>query len=71
MTSFIRLTDFSKEELFEIFKIADSMEQYSSFLVGKTIVMFFPASSIRTRVTFEKGISLLGGQVILLSLIHI
>ena len=65
MTSFIRLTDFSKEELFAIFKIADSMEQYSSFLVGKTIVMFFPASSIRTRVTFEKGISLLGGQVIL------
>ena len=27
--------------------------------------MFFPASSIRTRVTFEKGIYLLGGQPIL------
>ncbi|MCR5273209.1 MAG: peptide transporter [Lachnospiraceae bacterium] len=65
MTSFIRLTDFSKEELFEIFKIADSIENYSDFLKGKTVIMFFPASSIRTRVTFEKGIYLLGGQVIL------
>ena len=65
MTSFIRLTDFSKEELLEIFKIADSVGHYSGFLAGKTVVMFFPASSIRTRVTFEKGIYLLGGQVIL------
>lgn len=28
-------------------------------------VLFFPASSIRTRVTFEKGVYLLGGQPIL------
>ena len=27
--------------------------------------MFFPESSIRTRVTFKKGIYLLGGQSIL------
>ena len=65
MTSFIRLTDFSKQELLDIFKIADSIEQYEGFLKGKTVVMFFPASSIRTRVSFEKGIYLLGGQVIL------
>ncbi len=65
MTSFIRLTDFSKKELLAIFKIVDSIEQYEGFLKGKTVVMFFPASSIRTRVTFEKGIYLLGGQVIL------
>jgi ornithine carbamoyltransferase len=65
MKSFIRLTDFSSQELLEIFKIADSMEQYEGFLKGKTVVMFFPTSSIRTIVTFEKGIYLLGGQVIL------
>ncbi len=65
MKSFIRLTDFSKQELLEIFKIADSMEQYEDFLKGKTVVMFFPTTSIRTRVAFEKGIYLLGGQVIL------
>lgn len=65
MKSFIRLTDFKREELFEIFKIADSIEEYEGFLSGKTVVMFFPASSIRTRVSFEKGIYLLGGQCIL------
>ncbi len=36
MKSFIRLTDFTKEELFEIFRIADSIEEYSDFLKGKT-----------------------------------
>ena len=65
MKSFIRLTDYKKSELLEIFQIADSIEKYNGFLKGKTIVMFFPASSIRTRVSFEKGIYLLGGQTIL------
>lgn len=67
MKSLIRLTDYSKEEILEIFKIADELRQgkYADFLRGKTVVMFFPASSIRTRVTFEKGIYLLGGQSIL------
>ena len=65
MKSFIRLTDHKKEELFKIFEIADSIDQYDGFLKGRTIVMFFPASSIRTRVSFEKGIYLLGGQSIL------
>lgn len=65
MQSFIRLTDFKKEELFEIFKIADNIEDYKGFLNDKTVVMFFPSSSIRTRVSFEKGIYLLGGQSIL------
>ena len=65
MRSFIRLTDFHRNELSEIFKIADSIDDYAGFLKGKTIVMFFPNSSIRTRVSFEKGIYLLGGQTIL------
>ena len=65
MRSFIRLTDFHRNELSEIFKIADSIDDYAGFLKGKTIVMFFPESSIRTRISFEKGIYLLGGQTIL------
>ncbi len=65
MGSFIRLTDFTKDELLEIFEIADNIEKYDGFLKGKTVVMFFPASSIRSRVSFEKGIYLLGGQTIL------
>jgi ornithine carbamoyltransferase len=65
MSSFIRLTDYKKEELREIFDIADNMGRYEGFLNGKTVVMFFPTNSIRTRVSFEKGINLLGGQTIL------
>lgn len=65
MKSFIRLTDFSKEELQEIFSIADNIGEYKNFLRGKTLVLFFPSTSLRTRVSFEKGIYLLGGQAIL------
>ena len=65
MRSFLRLTDYKKEELREIFDIADNINRYEGFLTGKTVVMFFPANSIRTRVSFEKGIHLLGGQTIL------
>lgn len=67
MKHFIRLTDLQSSQLYEIFHIADEINngKYSSFLNGKSAVLFFPASSIRTRVTFEKGIHLLGGQPIL------
>ena len=67
MKSLIRLTDLTTQEIKEIFALADSIEAggYKDVLKGKTIVMFFPDSSIRTRVTFEKGIYLLGGQSIL------
>ena len=67
MKHFIRLTDYTKEELLKIFDIADSLQKgnYQNDLYNKTVVMFFPESSIRTRVTFEKGIYLLGGQTIL------
>lgn len=67
MKSFIRLTDYNKNDVFDIFKIADEVQQgkYNNILKGKSVVMFFPNSSIRTRVTFEKGIYLLGGQPIL------
>lgn len=67
MKHFIRLTDYTKEELLKIFDIADSLQKgnYQNYLYNKTVVMFFPESSIRTRVTFEKGINLLGGHTIL------
>jgi len=34
-------------------------------LGGKTFVLFFPETSLRTRITFEKGIEELGGRCIL------
>lgn len=67
MKNFISLTDLNKQEIYKIFTIADEAAQgkYRSILKDKTVVMFFPNSSIRTRITFEKGISLLGGQTVL------
>lgn len=66
--SLVFVDDFSKEEIYEIFKLADEfaddVSQVKS-LKGKTVVLFFPESSIRTRVTFEKGIQELGGKTIL------
>lgn len=67
MKSLVRLTEYRRDDVQAIFHIADELQsgKYKDFLKGKTIVMFFPDSSIRTRITFEKGIYLLGGQTIL------
>lgn len=67
MKSLIRLSDYTPKEISDIFDLADEIKQgkYTNYLQGKTVVLFFPSSSIRTRVTFEKGIHMLGGQGIL------
>lgn len=67
MKHLIRLTDYSAKDIYEIFHIADEISTGKHFdiLTEKSAILFFPNSSIRTRVTFEKGIHLLNGQPIL------
>lgn len=68
MRHFIHLNDFSKQEIEKVFELADKIKSDNEIikpLNGKTIVLFFPESSIRTRVSFEKGIQMLGGHTIL------
>ena len=67
MSNLVDLRSINKEDIFEIFHLADKIQEgkFKGFLNGKSIVLFFPNTSIRTRVTFEKGIYLLGGQPIL------
>lgn len=67
MKNFIRLTDYKSNDMYDIFKLADEVQEgkYHDILKGKSIVLFFPNTSIRTRVSFERGIYLLGGQPIL------
>jgi len=67
MKHFIKLTDYTASDIYDLFNMADEVCQgkHANALKGKSVVLFFPASSIRTRVTFEKGIYLLGGQPIL------
>lgn len=66
MKNLLRLTDLRASDVYEIFHMADEigMGKYEGFLNGKSVILFFPETSIRTRVTFEKGIYLLGGQSI-------
>ena len=68
MKHFFHLNDFTKKEIGQIFELADKLKAdkgVCDWLKGKTIVLFFPESSIRTRVSFEKGIKMLGGDTIL------
>lgn len=67
MKHFLRITEYEREDIFRIFQLTDQIrsDKYKEVLKGKTIVLFFPSTSIRTRVTFEKGIHMLGGQSIL------
>ncbi len=67
MRNLIDIQSIKKEDIFEIFYLADKIQEgkFQGFLNEKSIVLFFPNTSIRTRVTFEKGIYLLGGQSIL------
>lgn len=67
MRNLIKLQDITKEELFDIFDRADYFldKPYEKKFMNRCFVLFFPESSIRTRVTFEKGIHNMGGQSIL------
>lgn len=54
MRNLIDLLNLRKEDIFEIFHIADEIQKgrFKNFLNGKSIVLFFPNTSLRTRVTF-------------------
>ncbi|SEN98321.1 ornithine carbamoyltransferase [Paenibacillus sp. OV219] len=65
----LNLRELSHKQIDEIFELADELrlqnDKYSRSLTRKTFVLFFPESSLRTRITFEKGIKDLGGECIL------
>lgn len=67
MKHLLRLTDLTPDAIRHIFLLADQLREgrHTGALQGKCVVLFFPSSSIRTRVTFEKGLHLLGAQPIL------
>ena len=62
MRHFIGLEQLSKNDIYDIFKLADELAAGGrrGSMSGKSTVMFFPSSSLRTRVTFERGVCLLG-----------
>lgn len=64
---FIELKKLSKEQVLYIFELAKKLKDMpkNNAFSGKTFLLFFPETSIRTRITFEKGIKNLGGECIL------
>ena len=70
---FLKLSDWSKGELEEIFalsselKIKTKKREQHHLLAGQTLAMLFEKSSTRTRVSFEVGMFQLGGHALFLS----
>lgn len=67
---FLSLNDLSRQDVLEIFEIADRLKAKRYFeapLLGKTIALIFAKSSTRTRASFEVGIAQLGGHAMFLS----
>ncbi|QKF64265.1 ornithine carbamoyltransferase [Campylobacter corcagiensis] len=73
MRHFLTLKDYTKDEILEILDLADEIKAQTKkgdlklYLKDKTLAMIFEKSSTRTRVSFEVGISQLGGKALFLS----
>jgi len=66
---FLAITDFSRDELTRLLERARLLKAGvdGSQLAGKTLAMIFQKSSTRTRVSFEVGMTQLGGHALFLS----
>ena len=64
--------DLSKDEVLEILDISETIkanpEKYSDSMKNKTLIMLFELASLRTRISFEAGMSRLGGHAIFYSI---
>ncbi len=69
--SFLAMFDFSSEEIAATLKTAREIKEkpgeFNTVLQGKTLAMIFQKPSLRTRVSFETGMTQLGGHAIYLS----
>lgn len=73
MKHFLRMTDFSGKEIIQVLKIASGLKselkrtgKNKPLLKDKTLAMIFEKPSLRTRVSFETGMTQLGGHAIYL-----
>ncbi|MBW1883978.1 MAG: ornithine carbamoyltransferase, partial [Deltaproteobacteria bacterium] len=69
---FISVADWSADELLELLARARHLKQlhrkgkHTQSLLGRTLAMYFEKPSLRTHVTFEAGMTQLGGHAIML-----
>ena len=73
MNHLLKLLDLTSEEIMELLNLGDQLKYEQKhgiphhLLQGQTLGMFFQKSSTRTRVSFEVGMSQLGGHALFLS----
>lgn len=73
MNHLLKLLDLSREQIIELLNLADQLKYElrhgirHQHLKGKTLGMIFQKASTRTRVSFEVGMSQLGGAALFLS----
>jgi len=60
MRSLVKLDDWSSSDVNAVFDLADAYREGRGPTVKGSAGMFFPPTSLRTRVTFERGASLMG-----------
>ncbi len=71
--SLVSMRDFSREEILAVLDLADRLKENRAAvrrrapLAGRTLAMIFQKPSLRTRVSFEAGMTLLGGHAICLA----
>jgi ornithine carbamoyltransferase len=71
--SFTRVADWSREELLATLDLADDLKERQArreehhLLPGRTLAMIFQKPSTRTRVSFEVGMTQLGGHALYLA----
>jgi ornithine carbamoyltransferase len=67
----ISIRDVSKEDIHSLIKLAldikKNPQKYASIMDKKTLAMIFEKPSLRTRVSFEAGMDIMGGHAIYLS----
>ncbi len=74
MKDFLKLSDFSNEEIIELLNHADQLKYEQKHgmlhpaLKGQTLAMVFETPSVRTRMSFEVGMYQLGGHAIFMSI---
>jgi ornithine carbamoyltransferase len=70
---FVTMSDLNRDEIFEIFELTRKLKESQKkgiehrILKDKTLAMVFEKPSLRTRVTFETGMTQLGGHAIYLA----
>ncbi len=71
MENLINLGDLTKEEILDLLALAKDIkfnpEKYAKAMEGRVLGMIFEKPSLRTRVSFEAGMSKMGGSAIFLS----